>query len=210
MRPWILLLLLSGCYSPDLVNARFRCNSDVDCPAGQSCIAGRCEPLGADLAGGVDQGGPDTASSPCSGAGVRLASDGSVYGCRGAFALGAAATLCGPAYRLCTADDATVLRALGAACDQDGGFFAADITASLRTQDPMKNTVRCGTAEGSDAPILLGCGRPRDGMALGTSNCANMTLYTSCKAGGSFSCQSSLRNTSYNGADGGGALCCRR
>ena len=210
MRHWLLGLMLSGCYSPDLVTARFRCSSDVDCPGGQSCIVGHCAPLGADLAGSVELGGPDQASPPCSGAAVRLASDGSVYGCRGAFASGGAATLCGPGYRLCTADDAIVLRTLGAACDQEGGFFVSDITASMRTQDPMKNTVRCGTAEGSEVPILLGCGRPRDGMALGTSNCATMTLYLLCKGGGSFSCQSNLKTTAYNGADGGGALCCHR
>ena len=62
MRHWLLGLMLSGCYSPDLVTARFRCSSDVDCPGGQSCIVGHCAPLGADLAGSVELGGPDQAS----------------------------------------------------------------------------------------------------------------------------------------------------
>ena len=112
-RPWLCsllpLLLLAGCYNPDLINARFRCTATADCPANQQCIAGRCESPGVDLSGGggadsgpspedlrtppdlrptVDMSTPDMTPPPCANEAVRYSDN--VYGCRGSFAAGKA------------------------------------------------------------------------------------------------------------------------
>lgn len=238
MRGWLnpavlgIAIALCGCYNPDLIAPRYRCDisrGDADCPEGQRCVSGQCQIGGgpavedltstvpddlasprADLSRPPDLSTPDLmpppdmTTPPCAGDAV-LIKAGAVYGCRGAFNPGGAAGLCGQGYHLCKSSDSNVLKTLGGACDQNNGFFAADVDASIRSMG-NNTSLRCMTAEQGNLPALMGCGRPHDGVI---AECSGLSRYIICNRPGDFVCTSGLANTTYNGQNNGGALCCR-
>jgi hypothetical protein len=154
---------------------------------------------GPDLAGGPDGGaGPP----PCKGAGFAVGPG--VYACRGTFAAGQAASLCGAGYRLCTTGSGVT--APETACG--GDFFVANVPLSL-TLNRLSGAIErefCGGVGGMTR-ALLGCGQlPTERLRM---PCEGLRVQMPCSSpAAGWRCTAGAADAA-NDNPGSGALCCR-
>lgn len=219
MRFLPLLLLLAGCFNPDLSKIRYRCDESNLCPDGQSCAAGLClrpdELTTFDLAQPAplpDGSTPPAAAPPCkSGQGYVL--DGApqqTAACPGKFAAGHAAELCAASFGLCL----TLTPTEKTACEAiNSGFFGSTKRASKQGALPP-SCVTNGTHT-----YIPGCGG-RQSAVVAVEQCAPYEKGLDCFSQGAvgwvWQCDGvdALMQASYSGLPGSGAavdgvLCCK-
>lgn len=145
-------------------------------------------------------GMPDAAASgpTC----TPLTADGVLLGCAGTFG-GTVKPACPTGYAACKTLPATQQAAVACAKDQ-GGFFAADLTAYGVAGSEM-----CQPRGTVDAYGLYGCGsKASRGTVRGGDPCGGFNYFIWCDGQSGWTCPAGLsQGTNTNAADG--VLCCK-
>lgn len=209
----LLVMLLSGCFAPDLSKAMLLCDGvSRFCPEGFSCVKGVCSQGGevvsdggsvSDIAALVDLGKP----SGCrDGQGTDTSGNGIVFACAGTFEASSdptksASRLCAVSWKLCTSGAGVS----GALCSGLDGFFLAEVPA--RATLPSTG---CGAARAGESPGLAGCGKAVSGV-YAVPSCAGFrsALFAGGGSGLSVSLPYALDGASANITPSNGVLCCK-
>ncbi len=211
-RLWPLLLFLCACYSPDWLDGHYSCDSSTPCPPGFTCGADKkCHST--TPSGGADMTG--SAPTPCSGEGVAVAGDGSVWACKGTFAAMTYAGLCNANLaHACRWDSSADVAKLNLVQSCPMGFYmmAPEISASMHDGD-----LSC-PAQMDETANLVGCGTENGTSTRKGNNCNSLNNFkplTLFACGPhmppvSWSCNKGVADAVHTDASmGGGVLCCK-
>lgn len=192
---------IAACYT-DPATVVILCPPEASqCPSGQSCKGGLCQPDPSDMAGGVpltDLAGSDAAavdmvSSGCAqGGGTPI---GKAYGCKKVFAAGEAKSVCAPQWAPCVSASGIDQ----AQCKTTSGYYAAEQPAYWIGTMAAET---CGTSIGNQ--VLYGCGAAG---RTGTAKCGGLPVVIDVGVGGWASPNGTLASSS-NSDPNQGVLCC--
>lgn len=206
----LLLVVLGGCFAPDLSKLSLRCDAvEHFCPDGLTCVDGFCtdSPAGqtSDLASVSDQG---ARSAGCQdGSGKEVSGSAPAFACPGTFEASSdpqkgASRLCAPGFKLCSRAD-TLNQFV---CSTLAGFYVADVPT--RAALP---SVSCGVVRSGESAGFAGCGKSVTGV-YGVPSCAGFTRGLFVTAGSGLAVAApfaSLDGTTQNTSGANGVLCCK-
>lgn len=217
---YALLLGTAGCFSPDLTNSTFTCDTTTAnlCPEGQKCVQGVCAAPAAqsenpDLAGtqaatlGPTEGCQPTDTSGGQGFLISAPNKAKVYACPTKYktsgATAAADAQCKPPYTMCVNANNIDMAACSKAGQFMGGFFIANVKANRRFGGGS-NPITCGGNQGTTLQTWAGCG----GSAVALS-CSGFTAGLDCyPPNNGFSCGGYNLSDATNTDGVSGVLCC--